>query len=249
MVPDGDIMTNLQHHNGVSVMLSAATHAMICQVDTLLHKRCLDISDKKPGALIDEDFLKIIWVRMLKRPKNIVSLAFALRGKFNTILKERLADGYEDRHRIMSIEVQPEDFNVSSHLTIQGMHTFWTEVFKAIEKLDEDKILLKPHGLQNKKAKQQQSVQVPTECVQTQCKLPHLHLIKAISATITNVHHPNLAHQKARKVEDPEHHHALVVLQGTGSIEIEAGLTIDVSPAATTLITTMLSTIIESTLN
>ena len=50
----------------------------------------------------------------------------------------------------MSIEVQMEDFSASGHLTTAGMHIFWSEVIKAITKLDTNQISLKPHNNQNK---------------------------------------------------------------------------------------------------
>ena len=63
--------------------------------------------------MADTEFPKIIWVRMLKRLQDLVARfqAFAHRGKFNTILEECLSVDGNDRHRIMSIVIDQQDFD------------------------------------------------------------------------------------------------------------------------------------------
>ena len=92
--------------------------------DQFLSRRWQDLQETKPGALIEEGFPLIIWVRMLKRPKHLteVNPVYQARGKFNNILEERLSDGLnKDTHRIMSVEIPPEEFYESGALTNAGM--------------------------------------------------------------------------------------------------------------------------------
>ena len=89
---------------------------------------------------------------MLKRPKHIIQAqpdnSLLLRGKFNSILEERLGDGYDDRHHIMSIEVPLDEFTLLGNLTVPGKISFWKEVDCALKKFDADKITLKPRKFQ-----------------------------------------------------------------------------------------------------
>ena len=71
---------------------------------------------------------------------------FGLRGKFNSILEERLLDGKDDQHFIMSIEVDPSRFDHWGNLSTHGTNIFWNEVDRAMEKFDKDKIKLKPRN-------------------------------------------------------------------------------------------------------
>ena len=61
-------------------------------------------------------------------------------------MEERIGKDGEERHLIMSIDVQPVDFDLTGNLTSAGKITFWKEVNRAIQKLDENKISLKPRG-------------------------------------------------------------------------------------------------------
>ena len=113
---------------------------------------------------------KVIWVRMLKRPDNLKhsvysdqaspsQAAYALRGKFNSILEECLFDGKADRHQIMSIELNPQGFDLTGCPTSLGFETFWTEVFRGFTKFDKDEIKLRPRKPINQpKTDQQRSV-------------------------------------------------------------------------------------------
>ena len=123
-------------------------------MDIYVHRRRLNLIDTKPGALIEEGFPKMILVRMLKRPKYFAAdLVFSLRGKFNTILEERLNDGVADNHRIMSIEVNEEDFDYSGGLNSDGQKTFWREIDNAIKKFNVNTISLLPRKQQQEKKK------------------------------------------------------------------------------------------------
>ena len=69
---------------------------------------------------------------MLKRPNYIITeqnTLFNLRGKFNSILADRiLEDGEPGRHRIMRIEVRPDEFDRQGNLTLNGKASFWREI-------------------------------------------------------------------------------------------------------------------------
>ena len=69
---------------------------------------------------------------------------FDLRTKFNGILEDRILDGNKDNHYVMSIEVNPNDFDCTGYLTKDGKNTFWREVLKAFMKFDTNQISLRP---------------------------------------------------------------------------------------------------------
>ena len=74
--------------------------------------------------------VNVIWHRYLTKPK-------------------QLHDGKCENHYIMSIEVYPNDFDLTSNLTSAGKATFWTEVNKGIERFDKNEISLRPRKPQN----------------------------------------------------------------------------------------------------
>ena len=79
---------------------------------------------------------------------------FNLRGKFNSILEERLLDGNADNHHIMSIVVSPEHFDFSGTLTDAGKAGFWLEVDKAMHHFDIGEIKLQPRKVQSQTMQQ-----------------------------------------------------------------------------------------------
>ena len=153
MMADKDLLSCLKSRNACSsITIGSSIHYIIRQTDILLDRRHQDLSSKKPGAVISEDYPYVIWVRMLKRPKELstdTSSAFFLRGKFNSILEERLLnDSKDERARIMSIDVRPDEFDRQGNLTSNGKCLFWKEVDSAMKKLDTGKITLKPRPMQ-----------------------------------------------------------------------------------------------------
>ena len=145
VVPDKDLLSHLKWDNGISVEIGASLHYLVKQQDLYLQRRKRELAQKKPGALIADDYPKIIWIRMLKRPQNLVNgTVFTHRRKFNSILKERLLDGNAAVHHIMSIDIQQQDFDIGGNLTPGGKTTFWNEVNRAMQKFDADTITLRP---------------------------------------------------------------------------------------------------------
>ena len=101
------------------------------------------LAEVHPRAQLPTEFLKIVWVRMTKRPQNLVGgCIFSFRGRFNSILEERLLDRNAENHFIMSIEVEPNDFDIGGNFMSPGAATFWREVSKAVQKLDAGEITL-----------------------------------------------------------------------------------------------------------
>ena len=154
VIPDGDIASRFCKEPNPSIMMGAALHTIIKNMDIYIHRRQLDLIDKKPGAAIEDNFPRIIWVRMLKRPTYVGGEKFTLRGKFNTILEERLGDGLADTHRIMSIDVSTENFNHVGGLTAEGEKMFWKEVNSAIKKVNVNAITLLPRKPQHQQTKE-----------------------------------------------------------------------------------------------
>ena len=153
MIPDKDLLPDLENKNRVSMAIGAILHSIICQTDIIIARHKKDLREKRLGAVIGEEFLKIIWVHMLKHPQSCIG-AFALQGKFNSILEECLLDGSKECHRIMSIDIDLNEFDYSGGLTQTGMNAFWKEVNRAMSKFDTGKITLKPRKFITK---QQQS--------------------------------------------------------------------------------------------
>ena len=93
-----------------------------------------------------DEYPKIVWVRMLKRPSSESFMPhhkiFGLHGKFNSILEERLMDGFHDHHRIMSNVVPPDGFNGWGDLTPSGKSSFWSKVDAGMKKFDKSHITL-----------------------------------------------------------------------------------------------------------
>ena len=55
-----------------------------------------------------------------------------------------MLDGKADDHFIISIEVDPHEFNFSGGLTKAGLTHFWDEINKGMKRFDDDEITLKP---------------------------------------------------------------------------------------------------------
>ena len=81
VIPDKDIVTRILHiQDGSSIMIGTALHSMMKNFDLFIERRKHNLQIIKPGALhADEVYPKIIWVHMLKRPKQYQSPAIALR--------------------------------------------------------------------------------------------------------------------------------------------------------------------------
>ena len=150
VILDKDLLIGHSNRTGISVIIGAILHHVIEQMDLLIERRKMDLLQKCPGGVIDDEFPKIIWVRMMKRPQNTeFQHLFSMKGKFNSILEERLLDGKADNHFIISTEVDLKEFNCSGGLSSAGMTSFWNEINKGMKKFDNDDIMLKPRQKAN----------------------------------------------------------------------------------------------------
>ena len=125
IVPHQDL---LQGTMKSAFVMGSSLHYIVKQLDLVTERRHQDLLHKCIGSLM-ENYLKTVWVRMLKRSNpdelKAIDSAFGLRGKFNSILEERLLDGRSDEHHIMSIVVQLDHFNNVGNLTDAGKQVFW----------------------------------------------------------------------------------------------------------------------------
>ena len=147
-----DLITNMKTSKiEAGYVMGAIIYYIIKQIDLLAERHKTDILNKKPGAYCDEH-PKIVWVRMLKCPKQEfpaeVHRVISLRGKFNSVLEERLLDA-KGSHHIMSILVDMTEFDMWGDLTMKGKYNFWREVDRAMKKFDLNEITLNPRKNEN----------------------------------------------------------------------------------------------------
>ena len=69
---------------------------------------------------------------------------FSLRGKFNSILEERLLDGNAADHYIISINIDLIEYDLTGEMTSAGKASFWREINRGIKKFDDGDITLRP---------------------------------------------------------------------------------------------------------
>ena len=145
VIIDKDMAVALKcHGNNTSFVMGAALHYLVRQFDQLIDRRIHDLQEKWKGALMDEAYPQVIWVRMLKRPHTNTLYTYMLRNKFNTILEERILDGKPGRHRIISIDVELNEFDGFGNLTGPGEMRFWKEINRGLRKFDLGEITLLP---------------------------------------------------------------------------------------------------------
>ena len=155
VVPDGDLISAIPQQFTSSMIIGASLHYIIKQMDLALERRCQDLMNKRPGS-IQNWKSNIIWACMLKRPLTQLDAGlehiYMLHGKFNAILKERLLDGDAEHHKIISIDVPTNGFDLTGKLTGMGAAEYWSEINVRLKKFDYDKIKLRPRLQSTNKA-------------------------------------------------------------------------------------------------
>ena len=145
IVPDIDLLANMPQPNS-SFFIGGTIHYIIKQIDLALERRRQDLSNKHPGSLPGWK-TKIIWCRILKRPpcqlENPLERFFMLRGKFNSILEERLLDGDAQQHHIISTDVDPVGYDLTGKLNTSGAADFWFEIAQGLRRFDLNEIKLR----------------------------------------------------------------------------------------------------------
>ena len=74
---------------------------------------------------------------------------YALRGKFNSLLEERIYEDNKELHRIMSIDVPLSKFDFMGNLSPHGKSIFWKEIIRGFKKFDLNEITLNAQKLQS----------------------------------------------------------------------------------------------------
>ena len=205
MIPDRDILTSMKtaKNFGVARIIGAVLHYLIKQIDLFIERRCQEAMQKKSGALM-ADHPKVVWMRMLKRPpRNHSEDISALRGKFNSILEERLQEDNSKDHHIMSIQIPLDEFDLLGNLTSTGKITFWKEVDRAMQCFHADEIKLKPCANSTNNTNQSQSPRSSKSGAQTEgAGAPKKHKLP----TSPPVKLPRDDHRKRRSPSAHEQH-------------------------------------------
>ena len=148
VVPDKDIITDAKTYSfGSTYILGKALHYLVKEIGIVIQRRKMELMEKKPGTVVP-DYPKVIWVRMLKRPKDIPVIGFtealSMRGKFNSIREEMLTVINPGENHLISITVPENDFNMQGDLSNTGKTCFWSEMDRGLKKFDLGEISLKP---------------------------------------------------------------------------------------------------------
>ena len=72
VVPDCDLTRGLRNETGISVITGVILHYVIKQMDLFIDRHKVDLLTKHPNGVIDDEYLKLIWVHMLRRLKDLI---------------------------------------------------------------------------------------------------------------------------------------------------------------------------------
>ena len=121
---------------------------LVRQINTVIMHKCVDLLEKKPGA-VSGVATTVIYVRMLKRigkfhAKSKINGICALCAKFNDALNDEVA---KIEHRILTISScnTYEHFDCSGNLSMKGKLDFIWELDDLIQRFDLDRIKLLPN--------------------------------------------------------------------------------------------------------
>ena len=156
---DNDIMDEMNTWEPDSVVIKNFNTILMWlgwQVNILFKRRCLDLSDRNPGAVFGND-PRIIWVKMLRRtefyPLNSrLGKMCAICTKFNESMNMAVA---RNEHYIMNVTTctSKHHFNVCVGLSEAGKKAFWREVNHLMEHFDRNEIQLLPAQRSSKPAR------------------------------------------------------------------------------------------------
>ena len=102
ILPDKDIINDVNLYDfGAYKTIAAVVNWFTCQVDIAIHRKKLQISEKKPGAISSSRYPSIIHVNMIHRATSFRSGSkmesiCSLQSKFNEILNNAAA--WQDHH-------------------------------------------------------------------------------------------------------------------------------------------------------
>ena len=138
--------------------LRETTEWITRQINILVHRKRLELIERKPGSIYCEDPI-IIYVKMVRwadlyfKRGSTLDEIFAHRAKFNDALNDcagRL------NHRILTINScnMKNHFTHKGDLSVTGKEVFWAEMDDLLERFDANKVKLLPN-LFNKQQQQQ----------------------------------------------------------------------------------------------
>ena len=123
------------------------TKWLVRQIDMNIKHKRLELLEKRPGAVYDED-PRIVYVKMIRRAQfyptgSKAAKLCTMRSKFNNILNEIVA---AEGHYILGIEScsTADCFDSFGKLSTKGKYHYWSEMLELMEKFDKKKIKLVP---------------------------------------------------------------------------------------------------------
>ena len=136
--PDMDIIADLKKFDfGTANILANITNWLMRQCDVLVRRKKLQITERKPGAIID-NHPTLIYVKMIRQPERYpqgskLANICKLRTKFNDILNE---GARKEGHKIISLKscYTMDDFDHSGNLTSRAKSAIWHEIDDIIDR-------------------------------------------------------------------------------------------------------------------
>ena len=153
--PDLEIIKFVNYEKyGISKILAMLTEWWVSQIENAVDTKKEDMRSKRSGAVTSLE-PKLIWLKMLMRPKRFNAVIDDQTDKFNAILDETL---YNTRKMyIGSIDLEEHCFDQLGNLNSRGKVKYWETFDKLIKKFDKQEISLKPTPVisNSKKAKKE----------------------------------------------------------------------------------------------
>ena len=148
VVIDKDIINDLPDVDGSNIhkVLSTITTWVVHQLSVVIHRKKVDLLEKKPGALTGLGGTSLIFVKMLRRigsfhPESRIKAVCSLRPKFNDALNDATAKIDQKILTTNSCNTY-EHFDKDGNLSPKGKYEFWMELDDLVARFDRDKIKL-----------------------------------------------------------------------------------------------------------
>ena len=161
VVLDKDVLTDIEESYLDSQTIQRVTSWLVHQINTIVHRKQVDIFTKRPGTLSGY-CTKIIFVKMIRRVGKFNDLSkfgriSGWRAKFNDALNDAAAkiDQY-----VLTINdyCTYEHFDRFGNLSIKGKSDFWMEIDDPIQCFDAGRVKLLPNPKNPPKTGQPQRV-------------------------------------------------------------------------------------------
>ena len=150
VISDLDVIKDVKEFNfGVYKALSAIMNWLTRQIDIVLCRKCLQLMEKKPGAVNDTDptIINVNAVRRVEffRPGSKLESYCSVRTKFNDTLNDCVA---RQDQRILTIRscTTMDHFDQWGKLSAKGKSLFWFEMDDLLERFDKGGLLLLPRS-------------------------------------------------------------------------------------------------------